>query len=557
MCGIFTYLSNGEISDSLQKQLIKEALRSKHRGPDNTKYRMESKNIFVCFHRLCINDISEKGDQPLTHPDHYNIILLCNGEIYNHKALIAANGFKTQSGSDCEVILHLYTKYGFKKTIEMLDGVFACTLIDLRDDETKIFAARDPIGVRSLYIGKNDNGDIAFCSEMKSLHNLCESIEQFPPGHIWDNESGQYNCFYDLGLKYYNELPKEESLEQVKENIRNLFTTAVTKRFMSDRPIGCLLSGGLDSSLVAALLAKHYDKGALHTYSVGLEGSPDLRYAKMVADHIKSIHHAVIVTEKEMIEALESDIYQIETYDTTTIRASTPMFLLSKYIKENSNQPVIYSGEGSDEASGSYLYFHNAPNEKAFKDETVRLMNDLCYFDVLRCDKSTAGAGLEVRVPFLDKDFLEYYMNIESSLKIPKKDRIEKHLLRSAFDGFNLLPKEVLWRMKEGMSDGVSSQKKGWYEIIQEHIETIYTDEEFEVLKSKYKWNPPMFKEALYFREVFNKHFNGRDKTIPYYWLPKWSGDLVEPSARALVGVYKNEESDSDGERSAVATLSL
>ena len=388
------------------------------------------------------------------------------------------------------------------------------------------------------FVSFGSDQDIAFCNELKSIHNLCSDIEQFPPGCIWNNKDQKYEKYYDLKIKYY-ENPITDSYEIIKQNIRKKFTNAVTKRLMSERPIGCLLSGGLDSSLVAALLIKNYKKG-IHTYSIGLEGSPDLKYARIVADHIKSIHHEVIVSEKEMLEAIESDIYQIETYDTTTVRASIPMFLLSKYIKKHSDHVVIYSGEGSDEASGSYLYFHNAPNEDAFKDESVRLMQDLCYFDVLRCDKSTAGAGLEVRVPFLDKEFLEYYMNIESSLKIPHKNRIEKHLLRSAFEDSDLLPKEVLWRMKEGMSDGVSSQKKGWYEIIQDHIETIYTDDQFEELKNKYRWNPPMFKEALYYRELFNKHFNGRDKTIPYYWLPKWSGNLLEPSARAL-NVYKTE----------------
>ena len=218
-----------------------------------------------------------------------------------------------------------------------------------------------------------------------------------------------------------------------------------------------------------------------------------------------------------------------------------PMFLLSEYIKNNTDIAVIYSGEGSDEASGSYLYFHNAPNNTEFKKETFRLLDDLCYFDVLRCDKSTAGSGLEVRVPFLDKDFLDYYMSIDPKYKIASHNGIEKWLLRSAFDDGKLLPDSVLWRTKEAMSDGVSSQKKGWFEIIQESVGKIYTDEEFNVIKETYKWNPPMFKEALYYRELFNKHYPGRDKTIPYYWLPKWSGDVVDPSARMLTDVYKSE----------------
>lgn len=539
MCGIFTYISKNKILDPLQVKIIEEALKSRHRGPDNTKYTLEKENIFMCFHRLCINDLSDKGDQPLIHPNDCNLILICNGEIYNNQLLKAEYDIKTESDSDCEVILHLYEKIGFRKTIEKLDGVFGLVLFDLRDKQTKIFAARDPIGVRSLYFGKNQDS-IIFSSEMKSLQNLATDVSQFKPGHIWDNQTEEYTCFYDIHEHYNREPIVESSIEIVKQNIRDKFFKAVEKRLMSDRPIGCLLSGGLDSSLVAAILSKHYKK-RLRTYSVGLEGSIDLKYARMVADFLGTEHYEYIVTEEEMIEALESDIYQIETYDTTTIRASTPMFLLSKFIEKKQKDVVIYSGEGSDEASGSYLYFHNAPDEKSFKQETIRLMQDLCYFDVLRCDKSTAGAGLEVRVPFLDRDFLEYYMNIETKLKMPSKGKMEKHLLRSAFDGLDLLPHEVLWRMKEGMSDGVSSQKRGWYEIIQEYADEVYSYEEFKRKQKEYTWNPPMFKEALYFRELFNKHYPGREKTIPYYWLPKWSGDIVEPSARVLTGVYKNE----------------
>jgi len=325
----------------------------------------------------------------------------------------------------------------------------------------------------------------------------------------------------------------------IMDNIYTSLRNAVAKRLMSDKPIGCLLSGGFDSSIVAALLSEHFTgDNKLKTFSIGLEGSPDLKYARMVADFIHSDHHEVVVSEEEMLGAIEEDIIQIESYDTTTVRASTPMYLLSKYIKQNTDVTVIYSGEGSDEASGSYLYFHNAPDALTFKAETVRLMQDLSYFDVLRCDKSIAGAGLEVRVPFLDKDFLEMYMNVAPEKKMPKTYGMEKYLLRKAFEKYNLLPKEVLWRIKEGMSDGVSSQTRGWYQIIQEHTESLYTDEEFTTRSASYQFNPPMFKEALWFRDLFSKHYKGRDHTIPYYWLPKWSGNLVEPSARALGDVY-------------------
>ena len=534
MCGIFLYKSKNLIDEKLYKILLNNSDKITHRGPDNTQYLIIN-NIFLAFYRLRINDMSDKGDQPLLHPTDSNLILICNGEIYNYEKLKKKYKFNTYSVSDCEIILHLYKKFGFKKTIEMLDGVFACVLID--KNTNIIYSARDPIGVRSMFIGKNANGEFAFSSEMKSINDLCEDIQQFKPGHIWNSKTMEYECYYNKNELYNNAL-EESSIGDIKQNIKNLFTEAVNKRLMSDRPIGCLLSGGLDSSLVAAILKKNYNK-PLHTFSIGLNGSPDLKYAKIVADHIGSIHHEVVVTEEEMINAIEEDIYQIETYDTTTIRASVPMLLLSKYIKNNTDITVIYSGEGSDEASGSYLYFHNSPNQEEFKTETIRLMEDLHYFDVLRCDKSTAIGSLEVRVPFLDKDFLNYYMNIDSKYKITKFGGIEKFLLRESFNNDNLLPDEVLWRIKEGMSDGVSSKKRGWYEIIQEYTETIYTDDQFKELQNKYSWNPPRFKEALYFRELFNKHFPGREKTIPYYWLPKWSGDIIEPSARVLIGVYE------------------
>jgi len=546
MCGIFIYVSKKNITEEMQSKLVREALKSKNRGPDNSKYRMENSKIFLAFHRLCINDLTPNADQPLLHPNDYNIILLCNGEIYNSKELIQKYNVSTNSNSDCEIILHLYTKFGFIKTIEMLDGVFACILLDLNDNKNIIYAARDPIGVRSMFIGFNEN-DYSISSELKNIHKLCTNITQFKPGHIWDSHSKTYTQYHFPKTIYYNNLIslKDSSLDTIKLNIRTKLENAVKKRLMSDREIGCLLSGGLDSSLVTALVSKMCPN-KLKTFSIGLKGSIDLKYAKIVANFLGTEHHEVIVTEKEMLKALEMDIYQIETYDTTTIRASTPMLLLSQYINKHTDVTVIYSGEGSDEASGSYLYFHNAPDKDLFKSETVRLLEDLCYFDVLRCDKSTSGASLEVRVPFLDKEFLEYYMNIDSSLKMCKNNKIEKYLLRAAFEKENLLPKEVLWRIKEGMSDGVSSQKRGWYEIIQEYTNKLYTDSEFNKLKAKYPWNPPLFKEALYYREVFNKYYQNRDTTIPYYWLPKWCGNIIEPSARVLTNIYENETCDKN-----------
>jgi asparagine synthase (glutamine-hydrolysing) len=539
MCGIFAHIQDSTITEKQKEIITKEFYKSQNRGPDNSQFVVLD-NVFLGFHRLSINGI-EHGNQPMTLPGDKDVILVCNGEIYNYKQLGEQFHYTLTTGSDCEIILHLYNEFGYNKMVELLDGVFGFVIYD----KTKhmLYAGRDPIGVRSLFMGTTPTS-FTISSEMKSLHDLSDTINQFPVGNVWDLDTTNFEL--NTFTKYYNmdTIYNDTSLTTsnpaiIMDSIYTLLNNAVTKRLMSDKPIGCLLSGGFDSSIVAALLSKHFPPNTLKTFSIGLKGSPDLLYARKVADFIHSDHHEVVVSEEEMLGAIEEDITQIESYDTTTVRASTPMYLLSKYIKQHTDVTVVYSGEGSDEASGSYLYFHNAPSPEAFKKETIRLMKDLSYYDVLRCDKSIAGAGLEVRVPFLDKDFLAMYMNVSPEQKMPATYKMEKYLLRKAFEKYNLLPKEVLWRMKEGMSDGVSSQSRGWYEIIQEHAETLFSDKQLITARFTYSVNSPMSKEALWFRELFNKYYHKAHHTIPYYWLPKWSGDLVEPSARALAGVYK------------------
>ena len=534
MCGIFGFVNNAPLSADQIKLLNEFALKCQHRGPDNTKDKRINENIYLVFHRLMINDMSERGDQPIVHPEDNKLTLICNGEIYNYKQLAKDNNFKMKSSSDCEIILHMYKKYGIEETIKNLDGVFAFILVD--ETTNQIWAARDPIGVRSMFIGENETSTCV-ASELKSITNsefsLVNNIRQFPPGHYCDlgqHTDKTFTKYYDY---IYPTVPDNDPIN-IMSNIKRLLFKATEKRLLSDRKIGCLLSGGLDSSLIAGILCKFYKPSELSTFSVGLEGSEDLKYAKVVADYLGTDHHEVVVTEEEMLSTLEEDIAMIESYDTTTIRASTPMYILSKYIRDNTDVVVIFSGEGSDESSGSYMYFHNAPNAAEFKTETVRLMEDLCYFDVLRCDKSTAGAGLEVRVPFLDKEFLQYYLSIKPELKMPKTFEIEKYLLRKAFEDDQLIPADVLWRKKEGMSDGVSSKKKAWYEIIQENVSEKMSDRQYSLLSGKYSHNLPQFKESLYYREIFNDYYKDCDQTIPYYWLPKWSGDITEPSARVL-----------------------
>jgi len=528
MCGIFAFISilkNKKISD-LHDLLVYNCNKIKHRGPDNSQYKTFDDKIFMGFHRLSINDISENGNQPLILDD---IVLICNGEIYNHVELEKKYDITPNSHSDCEVILHLYKLFGIQKTLELISGYFAFVLYDRKND--KIFIARDPIGVRALYIGKDIYNNIAVCSEMKGLSDFMATIEQFKPGHYLDIDCEKPIPYYDYN--YSRIEPSDLSLVEQLTKMRGIFEAAVFKRFMFERPFGVFLSGGFDSSIVGALVAKHNAPEPIHSFSIGMEGSTDLIKARVVAKHIGSIHHEVIVTADDMLSAITTVIQQNETYDTTTVRASTPMYLLSKYIKENTDIVVVFSGEGSDEASGSYMYFHNAPSENEFQDECVRLLQDLCYFDCLRCDKSTAGNGLEVRVPFLDKEFLTEYMRVPVEWKVPK-DGMEKWFIRKAFDGTGLLPDEILWRKKEAFSDGVSSTDKSWYQIIQEHVDKIISDTEFEEQKNKFDVNCPHLKESYYYRKVFEEFYPGRANTIPYYWLPKWSGDTKDPSARVL-----------------------
>lgn len=541
MCGIFGYLSSNKISQDTLQIINVEGMKCKSRGPDNTVTRKIGTNKFVMFHRLKINDTSELGNQPIVHPEDYNITVICNGEIYNWKKLASDNDFKTKSTSDCEIIVHMYKKYGIEKTVTSLDGVFSFILIDSTLHKTYI--ARDPIGVRSLYVGCSKDA-VVFGSECKNLDNICDEIIQFKPGsYLIIDDNNIPSLVNDLDfIEYYNyEYPSiDGKIYDILPSVRRRLDESIEKRLLSDRPIGCLLSGGLDSSLITALVSKKVST-PLHTFSIGLENAVDLKYAKIVAEHLGTIHTEYIITEEDMFNAIEDVIRITETYDITTIRASIPMYLLCKRIKETTDITVLFSGEGSDEASGSYLYFHNAPNEDELQKEIIRLMKDLSYFDVLRCDKSTASAGLEVRVPFLDKAFLQYYLGLLPKFKMPKEGCMEKYLLRKAFDIGNLLPAEVLWRTKEGMSDGVSSQKKSWAEIIQSKLDDIISDNEVDEHKHIYLHNPPQFKEAYYYRKLFEKIFKNRSHLLPYYWLPKWSGDITDPSARIL-NVYDKDK---------------
>lgn len=520
MCGIFALWSHSDFCLSDLTQYI-DAIQ--HRGPDHTSIVKFSDQIALAFHRLAINDLTSNGNQPFYHPDFPSMALICNGEIYNHKELAEKYNFTLRSKSDCEVILHLYQRFGIERTCKELDGYFAFVIAD----GDQLYAARDPIGIRSLFINETED-KVFIASELKGLPHGTRCL-QFQPGTWWSSESRTYTRYVDI----MGRLLIHSTYQHAREKVRALMEKAVEKRVtMSERPIGCLLSGGLDSSIICALVSK-YSSTPIHTFSVGFEGSTDCAYARKVAEHLHTIHHEVILTEQDMLEAIPEVVRQIESYDTTTVRASTPMYLLSKYISKHTDIRVIFSGEGSDELSGSYLYFYNAPSQEEFYKETLRLVKDLHYFDVLRCDKSTATNGLEVRVPFLDKDFMSYYLYLEPSLKMPSEFQCEKYLLRDAFE--DLLPKEVAWRTKEAFSDGVSRKEKSWYQIIQEHVETL------DIPEIEYEVNPPVLKESKWYRIIYEKAYPNQSHLIPYYWLPKWTGDVQDPSARVLP-VYHSKQ---------------
>lgn len=547
MCGIFGYLlaQRGNVNN-ISWRLLWNSLKKQHgRGPESTKLLRVSDHAIFGFNRLRINDVSTAGDQPMRKG---NISVIANAEIYNYEALKAKYGFQFETTCDVEILLHLYEKYGsVDKFIDELDGVFAFIIHDSATGETTV--ARDPIGVRPIHMGQDTLGNWAFASEIKSLMEVVrpDSITAFKPGTLWRSKDEQFVKWYnpthnweETNIEKYDEAP-------VLQKTGELLEASVRKRMMSDRPIGTFLSGGLDSSVVAALIKKyHRDSGInsnLNTFSIGLRDSPDLFYANMVAKHINSTHHHVEVHKDDCLNILEDVIYTIETFDTTTIRASTPMYLLSKYIRENSDDVVIYSGEGSDEITQGYLYFKNAPSPLEGAQDAWRLVQQLYEYDVLRVDRTTAAHGLEVREPFLDKSFMQHYWNLPTNIKNPRNG-IEKFHLRKAIDVTfpGLLPKEIIWRQKEAFSDGVSSLKeKTWIDEIKDFANATISDKEFEE-ESRLYTPTPQLKDQLLFRRIFNKYYGSTPTRIEKYWVPQWVGDNKDSSARAYKALHNTEK---------------
>lgn len=536
MCGIFSFISKDAISNYEANfiKLIKETgYNIKYRGPDNTREMILYNKVYMIFHRLAINDLTNEGDQPMFLSNCY---LICNGEIFNHKELKSKYRFLTTSKSDCEIILHLYLYLKNLKVdnlidtlCNILDGEFSFILYDTNINT--IYAARDPFGVRPLFYGYTENEDLVFSSELKGLSNLCYKAEQFTPGHsmtIYNDLSFKTSEYHMIQLYDIN-----YSYNDILKNVNYYFKEAVYKRMMSDKEICSLLSGGLDSSLTASILSKKLGPYRLKTFAIGIKGSPDLENAKKVAKHIKSEHYSVELTEQDFLDAIPEVIYNIESYDTTTVRASVGNYLIAKYIRENTDCKVVFNGDYSDEVSGGYKYFKNAPNDEEFHKECVRLLYDIHYFDCLRSDRSISCNGLEARVPFADKDFINYYLSIPISYRT-SKDKLEKLVLRDAFKEDNLLPADVLFRPKEAFSDGVTSEKRSWHKIVQEHIDTIITDEEYNLNKKKFNKNFPKIKESYFYRKIFNEYYSKFENVIPYYWMPKWCNNINDPSAREL-----------------------
>lgn len=521
MCGIFgIYDNDNQIDVDL---LTVEGNKIKHRGPDDTSCIINN-DYFLMFHRLAINGLTKSGNQPMVLDAYDDLILMANAEIYNFKELANEYNIKLTTGSDCEIIIHLYKRLGIHGCIQKLDGVFSFFIMD--KSKNQIIIGHDPIGIRSLYWSTHDN-KLCFSSEMKSLVNITDNIEMYPPGSYTkydmitnEHYTTKYFELQSLSLSLYN----DDNI--IVDNIKDHLYKAVNKRLLSERKIGCLLSGGIDSSIITMIASEIIGPKNLKTFSIGLKDSSDLQYAQLVADHLGTDHTTIEITYDDLLSSIPECIKQIESYDITTVRASTPMYLLSKYINENTDITVILSGEGADEASGSYLYFHNHPGPKEFNDECLRLIKDVQHFDVLRGDKTTAGNSLEIRVPFFDKEFLKFYMNVNPINKIPR-DGYEKYLLRKAYE--DKLPDEIIWRRKDGFSDSISDKKRSWYESINDHcIDKKYLVDSFEYLK-------PHTKESCWYRGLFNEYYSNQQNIVPYFWLPKWSGDQLNPSGRLII----------------------
>ena len=553
MCGILAiYNKDKHLSNNIRSMSLDMIKKVRHRGPDWSGI-YTSQNAILAHERLAIVDI-KSGSQPILSLDK-NLILAVNGEIYNHLSIRNDKSIKYdyQTNSDCEVILSLYKN----KSIDFLNdinGIFSFIIYDKNNNS--ILVARDPIGVIPLYMGSDKNGNLLFASEMKCLVGICNDIKEFPPG-TYMNEKLKYPVkYYTKSWMNYNNVSENKT---IVKNIKKSLEDSVKRQLMSDVPFGVLLSGGLDSSIIASIVKKFSKKRIesnnkndawwpqIHSFAIGLKNSPDLIASKKVSEYLKTIHHEIVFTIQEAIDSINDVIYYLETYDVTTVRASTPMYLMARYIKSMGIKMVL-SGEGADEIFGGYLYFHKAPNDEEFHNETIRKINKLHLYDCLRANKSLAAWGVEGRVPFLDLDFLDISMNINPKDKMVKPNKIEKSILREAFKGD--LPDEILWRQKEQFSDGVGYS---WIDSLKEFTNNNISDFDFNNRKKLYPINTPQSKEEFYYRMIFNKYYLDECsvKCVPYSksvacsteealkWDKKFS-KMNDPSGRSIKNVHKN-----------------
>jgi asparagine synthase (glutamine-hydrolysing) len=566
MCSIFGMfdLQPGDDLVALRRQALELSQRQRHRGPDWSGVFVDA-GVILVHERLAIVDPAS-GAQPLRSRNGH-LALAVNGEIYNHRELRTASDYDFTTGSDCEVINALYRDHGAAGFIEhglpKLNGIFAFALWD--SEANRYLIARDPIGVCPLYWGHDQQGRLCVASEMKALVGLCADIAPFPPGHVYDSGDGKLRSYY---RKAWREHAHTRGHSVSPPALREAFEQAVHRQLMTDVPYGVLLSGGLDSSLVAACAAQFArdrveddDRSEawwprLHSFAIGLDDSPDLAAAQIAAHALGTVHHGFVYTFWEGLDALPEVVRHIETYDVTTIRAATPMYLLARRIKAIGVKMVL-SGEGSDELFGGYLYFHKAPSAEAFHDETVRKLDALHSYDCLRANKAMMAWGIEARVPFLDLEFIDVAMGMDAAHKMVEKDgadrdgagkrRIEKAVLREAFEG--ALPHEILWRQKEQFSDGVGY---GWIDGLKAHAEQAVSDREFSAAAARYPFNTPATKEAYFYRRIFEQHFPGEAcaATVPggksiacsspaaLAWDPAFA-DAADPSGRAVRGVHQ------------------
>jgi len=550
MCSIFGILDIKTGADALRPAALECSRLLRHRGPDWSGI-YHSDNAILVHERLSIVD-TEHGAQPLYNGDKSNILAV-NGEIYNHKALASTLNvdYEFQTASDCEIILPLYEEFGVE-FVDKLQGMFAFIVYNEKDNSYLV--ARDHIGIIPLYTGYDSEGNFYVASEMKALMPICKTVEEFPPGHILDSRVGKLQRYYKRNWQEYAAI-KDNTTSTTK--IREALEESVKSHLMTDVPYGVLLSGGLDSSLISAITQKFAARRIedndlaeawwpkVHSFACGLEGSPDLIAAQTVADSIGTIHHSVIFTEQEGIDALKEVIYHLETYDVTTIRASTPMYLMARKIKAMGIKMVL-SGEGADEIFGGYLYFHKAPNAQEFHEELNRKLDRLHKFDCLRANKSMSAWGIEARVPFLDKNFMDVAMRINPEDKLCGNGKMEKAILRESFEGY--LPKEILWRQKEQFSDGVGYS---WIDGLKAHVESLVTDQQLENAHIRFPVNTPDNKEGYYYRTVFEDKYplataadcviGGKSVACSTEEALAWDESFknnADPSGRAVLSVH-------------------